>query len=168
MKPIILTSLFSALVTTQVAAATPASRAPATRIGIATMLAPNDQDPCMHGMGCALLPWCASAQRVRDALTRSPTLAAVSVDILLVLGEDAKDKDGAKKQKIKDRARGFICLMSNSTDDVDMRDCPGVRRIHAGAQLRRAAALHEKRVIRSGVMSYNPAYIRRMSKVLFK
>ena len=167
MMPIILTSLFS-LATTQVAAATPASRstkrAPATRIGIATMLAPNDQDPCMHGMGCALLPWCASAQRLRDALT----LAAVSVDILLVLGEDAKDKDGAKKQKIKDRARGFICLMSNSTDEVDMRDCPGVRRIHAGAQLRRAAALHEKRVIRSGVMSYNPAYIRRMSKVLFK
>ena len=103
MKPIILTSLFSALATTQVAAATPASRstkrAPATRIGIATMLAPNDQDPCMHGMGCALLPWCASAQRLRDALTRSPTLARVSVDILLVLGEDAKDKGGAKKQK---------------------------------------------------------------------
>ena len=171
MMPIILTSLFS-LATTHVAVATPASRstkrAPATRIGIATMLAPNDQDPCMHGMGCALLPWCASAQRVRDALAASPTLAAVSVDILLVLGEDAKDKDGAKKQKSKDSARGFICLMSNATDEVDMRDCPGVRRIHAGAQLRRAAALHEKRVIRSGVMSYNPAYIRRMSKVLFK
>ena len=167
MKPIILTSLFS-LATTQVAAATPASRstkrAPAARIGIATMLAPNDQDPCMHGMGCALLPWCASAQRLRDALTRSPTLAAVSVDILLVLGEDAKDKDGAKKQKGKDSARGFFCLMSNATDEVDMRDCPGVRRIYAGAQLRRAAELHEKRVIRSGVMSYNPAYIRRMRR----
>ena len=92
---------------------------------------------------------------------------ALAVDILLVLGENAKDKDGAK-QKNKDSARGVICLMSDSTDAVDMRDCPGVRRIHAGAQLRRAAALHEKRVIRSGVMSYNPAYIRRMSKVLFK
>ena len=49
-----------------------------------------------------------------------------------------------------------------------MRDCPGARRIHAGVQLRRAAALHEERVIRSGVMSYNPEYMRRMSKVLFK
>ena len=102
MKPIILTSLFS-LATTQVAAATPASRstkrAPAARIGIATMLAPNDQDPCMHGMGCALLPWCASAQRLRDALTRSPTLAAVSVDILLVLSAKTQKTKMVRKSK---------------------------------------------------------------------
>ena len=162
MKPIILTYLIS-LATTQVAAATLASRstkrAPATRIGIATMLAPNDQDPCMHGMGCALLPWCASAQRLRDALTRrSPTLAAVSVDILLVLGEDAKDKDGAKKQKGKDSARGFICLMSNATDEVDMRDCPGVRCCACGGGSGCADTDGDAWGDRCGVYTNNPTW----------
>ena len=168
MKPIILTSLIC-LATTHVAAATLDSRstkrAASTRIAIATMLSPNDQDPCIHGMGCALLPWCASAQRLRDAITRSPTLAAVSVDFLLVLGGEGASHAQRPRHRT---ARGTICLMSNSTEELDMRDCPGARRIHAGVQLRRAAALHEERVIRSGVMSYNPEYMRRMSKVLFK
>ena len=141
------------------------SAAAATRIAIATMLAPNDQDPCKHGMGCALLPWCASAQRLRDAITRSPTLAAVSVDFLLVLGDKAKF---TKQDSLTRRHNKTICLMSNATEELDTRDCPGVRQIHAGVQLRRAVQLHEDRVIRSGVMSYNPAYMRRMSKVLFK
>ena len=140
------------------------SAAAATRIAIATMLAPNDQDPCKHGIGCALLPWCASAQRLRDAITRSPTLAAVSVDFLLVLGKP----DSLARRHRHDTASGTICLMSNATEELDTRDCPGVRQIHAGVQLRRAVQLHEDRVIRSGVMSYNPAYMRRMSKVLFK
>ena len=167
MKPMVLTSLFS--LTTHVAAATLDSRstkrAGSTRIAIATMLAVNDQDPCKHGMGCALLPWCASAQRLRDAITRSPTLAAVSVDFLLVLGGEG---DSHAQRRRHRTARDTICLMSNSTEELDMRDCPGARRIQAGMQLRRAAALHEERVIRSGVMSYNPEYMRRMSKVLFK
>ena len=141
------------------------SAAAATRIAIATMLAPNDQDPCKHGMGCALLPWCASAQRLRDAITRSPTLAAVSVDFLIVLG---KPDSLARRHRHDTRSSGTICLMSNATEELDTRDCPGVRQIHAGVQLRRAVQLHEDRVIRSGVMSYNPAYMRRMSKVLFK
>ena len=141
------------------------SAAAATRIAIATMLAPNNQDPCKHGIGCALLPWCASAQRLRDAITRSPTLAAtVSVDFLLVLGKP----DSLARRHRHDTASGTICLMSNATEELDTRDCPGVRQIHAGVQLRRAVQLHEERVIRSGVMSYNPAYMRRMSKVLFK
>ena len=146
------------------------SAAAATRIAIATMLAPNDQDPCKHGMGCALLPWCASAQRLRDAITRSPTLAAVRVDFLLVLGDKAKftKQDSLTRRHRHDTTSGTICLMSNATEELDTRDCPGVRQIHAGVQLRRAVQLHEDRVIRSGVMSYNPAYMRRMSKVLFK
>ena len=139
------------------------SAAAATRIAIATMLAPNDQDPCKHGMGCALLPWCYSAQRLRDAITRPPALAAVSIDFLLILGNP-----GRRRARVGRRASGTVCLMSNATEELDVRDCPGVRQIHAGEQLRRAVQLHEERVIRSGVMSYNPAYMRRMSKVLFK
>ena len=138
----------------------------ATRIAVATMLSPNDQDPCKHGMGCALLPWCASARRLRDAITRSPTLAAVSVDFLLVLGKP--DQCSLSARRPSHDEVGKICLMSNATEELDMRDCPGVRVIHAGSQLQRAVQLHEDRVIKSGVMSYNPAYMRRMSKALFK
>ena len=164
---VLLISLLS-LATTEVVALIKRTKrmkhAAATRIAIATMLSPNDQNPCKYGMGCALLPWCASAQRLRDAITRSPTLAAFSVDFLLVLGKP----DSLVRRPKNDAAKGEICLMSNATEELDMRDCPGVRQIHAGAQLRRAVQLHEERVIRSGVMSYNPGYMRRMSKVLFK
>ena len=112
--------------------------------------------------GVRQLSECAMPSRAHRPLQLSASTSS------LCSAKTQKTKVVRKSKKIKASARGFICLMSNSTDDVDMRDCPGVRRIHAGAQLRRAAALHEKRVIRSGVMSYNPAYIRRMSKVLFK
>ena len=126
-----------------------------TRIAVATMLSPNDQDPCKHGMGCALLPWCASARRLRDAITRSPILAALSVDFLLVLGKPDQGSLAARRPSHDEV--GKICLMSNATEELDMRDCPGVRVIHAGPQLQRVVQLHEDRVIKSGVMSYNPA-----------
>ena len=136
------------------------------------MLSPNEQDPCYHGIGCALLPWCASAQRLRDAVMRSPTLN-VRIDTLLVLGEPRRrgqsyTAHAAQVRRPSNNADGTICLTSNATEELDTRDCPGVRKIWAGAQLRRAVQLHEDRVIKSGVMSYDPEYIRRMAKVLFK
>ena len=136
------------------------------------MLAPNGQDPCGHGIGCALLPWCASARRLRAAVSRSPALAAARIDLLLVIG---KQEDGALAQSGRARRThpqhspaDRVCLLSNSTEELDERDCPGVRLIHASTQLRRAVQLHVDRVVASGVMSYNPTYMHRMGKVLYK
>ena len=39
------------------------------RLGLATLISANDQNPCTHGYGCALRPWCASARRLRAALS---------------------------------------------------------------------------------------------------
>lgn len=56
--------------------------------------------------------------------------------------------------------------MSNLTEQLDASDCPGLRQVVAGAPLQLAVARHVERVVASGVMSYNPSYMRRMGQVL--
>jgi len=133
------------------------------------MFSPNADNPCTGGMGCALLPWCLSARRLRDALSRSGPPGA-RVDLLAIVGgrRKASTAAGAAAAEAIPQPPFSTCLMSNLTEQLDPSDCPGLRQVVAGAPLQLAVARHVERVVASGVMSYNPRYMRRMGQVLYK
>ena len=134
---------------------------PSLRVGLATLYTPNADNPCTGGIGCALLPWCLSARRLRQALlsrTMGPPdvqqqHAGWKIDLLAIVTE-GKSK-GATTNQAQPHDRGATCHMSNRTEQLDPSDCPGLRQIVPGAQMQLAVQRHIKRVIASGLMSYN-------------
>ena len=130
------------------------------RIAIATLIAPNLQNACKHGIGCALLPWCNSARRLRAELV--PLFASVDILVLHV------PRDAAQPAAASHADPQHVCRLSESTETLDQRDCPGMRFLESTAEMSKAARHHVRRVIRSGVMSYNPEYMQRMHTTLHK
>ena len=63
---------------------------------------------------------------------------------------------------------GDNCLLSPATEAFDVADCPELIRIHPSAEMLQASQQHAERVIRSGVMSYDPKYISRGYVFLWK
>lgn len=158
------------------------------RVAIATLVAPNDQAPCKHGYGCALLPWCVSARGLRAALR--PSFA--HVDVLVIVPPEAREgKKGTPRHAARlesgqrpgrrlskgngtgaSRRQGQpatqTCLMTAATETFDPADCPGVKLIYASHALQQASQRHAERVIEGGVMSYNRPYISRGQVFLWK
>ena len=141
------------------------------RVAVSTLFAPNDQNPCSVGIGCALLPWCGSVNELRAAL--APSFAAF--DVLAIHAEWrplGKEGEGDKREPSSRRAepvvRGQRCLLSDETERLDLADCPGLQLVPVTGALLRAVRHHARRVIRSGVMSYNAKYIERGRAFLYK
>ena len=63
---------------------------------------------------------------------------------------------------------GHVCRLADATEQLNLGDCPGLRIISPSAEMQAAAHWHIERVIRMGIMSYNPAYMRRMEPTLYK
>ena len=133
------------------AASFPTHRRP-LRIALATLLVVNsgtDAASCEAGtgVGCALLPWCAAARRLQSALG-----GVAELTLLLITGESWEGgRDG-----------------SCPKDRLDLRDCPGLRIEHVAPPLAAASRHHVSRVIASGVMSYDPKYMRSHMGTLYK
>ena len=82
------------------------------RLTIATLRVPS-LDVC-HGVGCALIAWCASARRLVAALPPS-----WSVQLLAVV---AASQPSALNPRREVRCRGGV--LSSETEEFDARDCP--------------------------------------------
>eukprot|EP00900_Chrysochromulina_parva_P001983 jgi/Chrpa1/11786/Chrysochromulina_OHIO_Genome00019391-RA len=63
---------------------------------------------------------------------------------------------------------GTVCRLSDATEQLDVRDCPGVRLLTPTPAMRKVSLAHAKRVIGGGVMSYNQEYIERGYVFLWK
>ena len=131
------------------------------RLGIATLISANDQNPCARSYGCALRPWCASARRLSAAL--SERFVAVSL-----LGVHAARNRTRFHEAATPLSPSHNCLLSHATEVFDGADCPELIQIHPSAEMLQASRQHAKRVIRSGVMSYDPKYISRGYVFLWK
>ena len=131
------------------------------RLGIATLISANDQNPCARSYGCALRPWCASARRLSAAL--SERFVAVSL-----LGVHAARNRTRFHEAATPLSPRHNCLLSHATEVFDGADCPELIQIHPSAEMLQASRQHAKRVIRSGVMSYDPKYISRGYVFLWK
>ena len=123
-------------------------------MGIATLYAPDPGAACRRGVGCGLLPWCAGARRLQTALRDHGFRGRV--DLLAIHAERA------------DATRAPRSSLCANLERLDRRDCPGLKLITPSARLRAAAKAHVHRVIASGVMSYNAAFMRRMHVVFWK
>ena len=136
------------------------------RIALATLVSANDEDPCetgTHPYGCGLLPWCASATLLRRALL--PHFATVEI-IGVHAARPSYDSD--RTQPARELSGRKSCRFSRDTERLDLRDCPGMRIITPTARMVNASERHAARVVGSGRMSYNPAYIRRGYVFLWK
>ena len=141
------------------------------RIGLATLLVPPANERATRrtcrvetGIGCALLPWCASVRRLQGVLTASPQLD-VDVRLLVLTGSRAHEADAAVANAVGEQgATSTTCRF----DAVDERDCPGIQRVLVSSDLIAASQAHVQRVISSGVMSYDAKYMRRMVVQLWK
>ena len=138
----------------------PAGASAPLRLAIATLLVPNPFNPCLHGIGCALLPWCESARRLQAALRAHP--GVTTVDLLVVHAPSRGNTTLPSAQPSK------LCRLSLETERLDERDCPGMRRLLPTRAMRVASRAHASRVIASGVMSYHPAYVQRHETTLWK
>jgi hypothetical protein len=122
------------------------------RVGLATLFTSNaalaDTSECRaeHGYGCAVLPWCASAQRLRSTLSNAGLLISVE---LLAIGNGGRQSG---------------CRFSSFDD----RDCPGLRFVQPSSALREAASAHVQRVIDGGVMSYDQQHMQAGQVFLYK
>ena len=137
-------------------AVTPAASSSSShlRVGLATLYAPDPAAACGRGVGCGLLPWCAGARRLRQALRNGGFDGRI--DLLAVYALRGTES-GATRQS------------SCATERFDERDCAGLRIVQPSQRLRSAARLHVRRVISGGIMSYNSSrFMRRMSVVFWK
>ena len=128
------------------------------RIGIATLLATDpSRRPCRAemGFGCALVPWCAGARRLQSILTSSAGLSVSTVHLIAIVGNHTASSSHGDSSSSSSGVDG-----SCRFERVDASaDCPGLRIYHPQASLVAASAAHVERVVRSGVMSYNPRYM---------
>ena len=132
-----------------------------TRIGLATLFATTPlRRPCVaeDGFGCALLPWCAGAGRLRSVLLASPSLSEFSFELLAIVGNNTIT---SRNQKV---GSGSSCRF----DRVWPADCPGLRIVRPSPSMVSASVAHAERVIRGGVMSYNEQRVRAAYVMLWK
>ena len=133
------------------------------RIGIATLLATDPgRRPCRAetGFGCALLPWCAGARRLQAVLASNDFSATVRLIAIVGNHTTFSSSRAASGSHGASSSSGSGVGGSCRFERVDASsDCPGLRIYHPSPSLVAASAAHVARVIRSGVMSYNPRYM---------
>lgn len=131
------------------------------KLAVATLVAVSDQNPCTTGYQCALIPWCYSATRLQQLIEQS-TPHSLSLYVLM---------PGSDYSQLYTRthvAPGKRCLLNEDTEFSDLRNCPHAGLVSLDPQLTKLIDAHKARVIKSGVMSYSPQYIRRMTHTLHK
>lgn len=144
---------------------TSSTRHAGLRVGIATLFSPNEQNPCVYGIGCAFLPWCMAARTLQSGLLAHPQF--MRVDILVV--HNNRRANATKPAPPQPAGQpGTVCRLSDATEQLDVRDCPGVRLLTPTPAMRKVSLAHAKRVIGGGVMSYNQEYIERGYVFLWK
>ena len=144
---------------------TSSTRHAGLRVGIATLFSPNEQNPCVYGIGCAFLPWCMAARTLQSGLLAHPQF--MRVDILVV--HNNRRANATKPAPPQPAGQpGTVRRLSDATEQLDVRDCPGVRLLTPTPAMRKVSLAHAKRVIGGGVMSYNQEYIERGYVFLWK
>ena len=125
------------------------------RVGIATLLfSPplSARSRCVESFrGCGLLPWCTAARHMIAALKENGFLG--SVELLAITDQGRSNSSTAA-----------VC----PGDRLILEDCPGLRLIRPTRGLLQAAQQHIHRVLKGGVMSYGPEYVRPRIGVFWK
>ena len=125
------------------------------RLGIATLVGepPAQQGDCGTGsVVCGLLPWCAAARRLLAALPWG-------VQLVVITGTTPAHRTTTGGRNLEE------CIAKQ----IGRNACPtALRVLRATPRMERAAEAHIQRVIASGVMSYNPAYVRAHMVTLYK
>ena len=141
------------------------------RIGLATLFAPDPSARCGRGVACAVLPWCAGARRLEAAL-RAGGFAG-QIELLAIHGRRAPRRRGGVIGASSDSsgASGGIGASEVPCDkpaeELAAADCAW-RLVEPTDAMAAAVRAHVRRVVRGGVMSYNPAYMAKMGPTLYK
>jgi hypothetical protein len=133
------------------------------RVALATLYMPNTDNACVHGVGCALLPWCLSARRLKAALT---TGLDARVDVIALYAPRTAEQ--LRRRTFARPEKGQTCWLSSETEVLDMRDCPGLQLYQPSAALVESARFHVRRAIAGGIVSTGPEYMRRMQVTIHK
>lgn len=136
------------------------------RIGLATLFAPDPGARCGRGVACAVLPWCAGARRLEGAL-RAGGFAG-EFELIAIHGRRASWRRGGSmgiSTAGSIGASGAPC--DKPAEELSAADCAW-RLVEPTAAMAAAARAHVRRVVKGGVMSYNPVYMAKMGPTLYK
>ena len=140
----------------------PSAKGSGLRVGIATLVVPNEANPC-SGVGCALLPWCTAARRLRVALRARPGELVLAVRLLAIHGPRVRL---AAAPPVGGACEGG--RLSARTERFERSDCPELEVVAPSARMVRLSEAHARRLVAGGVMSYDSAKVDSMYVTLWK